>query len=111
MPGYKLFCNLFGILNWLQNNLLSCPLKKLTGYDCPGCGFKRAVIALLHGNLSGCLHLYPAAIPVLVLSIILLVRKKYRFSKTYNCIRNYTLVINGCIISISYAVKLIGYLG
>jgi len=27
-----------------------CPFKAMTGYDCPGCGFQRAVHALLHGN-------------------------------------------------------------
>ena len=28
-----------------------CPLKMLTGWDCPGCGFQRAAHALLHGNV------------------------------------------------------------
>ncbi len=27
-----------------------CPLKLLTGLSCPGCGFQRALHALLHGN-------------------------------------------------------------
>ena len=28
-----------------------CPVKMLTGWDCPGCGFQRAAHALLHGNV------------------------------------------------------------
>lgn len=28
-----------------------CILKLLTGYDCPGCGFQRAVHAFLHGHI------------------------------------------------------------
>ena len=28
-----------------------CPVKMLTGLDCPGCGFQRALHALLHGQL------------------------------------------------------------
>lgn len=29
-----------------------CPFKLLTGLDCPGCGFQRAMHALLHGNIK-----------------------------------------------------------
>ena len=30
-----------------------CPLKALTGIDCPGCGGLRATHALLHGDILG----------------------------------------------------------
>jgi hypothetical protein len=30
-----------------------CPLKALTGIDCPGCGGLRATHALLHGDIAG----------------------------------------------------------
>ncbi len=30
----------------------ACPLKELTGLDCPGCGGTRAVHALVHGDLG-----------------------------------------------------------
>ena len=29
-----------------------CPFKLVTGFDCPGCGFQRAVHALLHGRIA-----------------------------------------------------------
>lgn len=29
-----------------------CPFKMLTGLDCPGCGFQRAMHALLHGHVA-----------------------------------------------------------
>ena len=32
-----------------------CPLKALTGLDCPGCGGMRAVHSLVHGDLLGAL--------------------------------------------------------
>ena len=32
-----------------------CPLKALTGYDCPGCGMLRATHDLAHGNIAGAL--------------------------------------------------------
>ncbi|MBO4663273.1 MAG: DUF2752 domain-containing protein [Bacteroidaceae bacterium] len=28
-----------------------CPFKLITGLDCPGCGFQRAMHALLHGHV------------------------------------------------------------
>ncbi len=29
-----------------------CAFKAFTGYDCPGCGFQRALHALLHGDVA-----------------------------------------------------------
>jgi Protein of unknown function (DUF2752) len=40
-----------------------CPVRTLTGLDCPGCGATRMASALLHGDLGAALH-YNA--PVLV---------------------------------------------
>ena len=34
---------------WIQK----CPVKLLTGLQCPGCGFQRAAHALLHGDVLG----------------------------------------------------------
>ena len=33
-----------------------CPLKALTGLDCPGCGGLRAVHSLTHGDLAGAVN-------------------------------------------------------
>ena len=29
-----------------------CAFRQITGYECPGCGFQRAVHALLHGEVA-----------------------------------------------------------
>ena len=33
-----------------------CPVKLLTGLDCPGCGFQRALHASLHANFIEAIH-------------------------------------------------------
>jgi len=63
---FKLFCSYAGIIGWLQNNLLPCPFKKLTGWDCPLCGLQRSVLALLNGDLIKSLQFFPATIPLLI---------------------------------------------
>jgi hypothetical protein len=50
-----------------------CPLKALTGFDCPGCGSQRAFHALLRGDIAGAWR-YNAALffaaPVIVLYFV-----------------------------------------
>lgn len=48
-----------------------CPLKEMTGLDCPGCGGLRAVHALCHGDLGTALdqHLFVTVL-VLPLAIV-----------------------------------------
>ncbi|SFG60789.1 DUF2752 domain-containing protein [Pedobacter insulae] len=36
-----------------------CPVKWLTGVDCPGCGFQRSVWALIEGDFAKSFELYP----------------------------------------------------
>ncbi|MGP4016420.1 DUF2752 domain-containing protein [Saccharopolyspora sp. 5N708] len=39
-----------------------CPIKLLTGLDCPGCGATRMFYSLLHGDLLSALHFNAAAV-------------------------------------------------
>jgi len=104
-----IFCSYWGMIQWLQNHLLACPFKVLTGYDCPGCGFQRSVIALLQGNLSESLHYYPATIPLICAVIFTIFRKKLNLGKKEYILQS-LYVFTGLIITGSYALKLSGYL-
>lgn len=68
-----------GILHWLGHHLLTCPFKKATGLDCPGCGFQRSVLALLNGDFVHSLKLYPATIPIFVLLAFTILHLKFDF--------------------------------
>ncbi|MCC8425200.1 DUF2752 domain-containing protein [Mucilaginibacter sp. UR6-11] len=95
-------------INWLQNHLLPCPFKWLTGIDCPGCGFQRAVIALLKGNVHESFLLYPPAIPLLLILACYLAAG-YAGSINYSTILKRRLIIlAGVIILISYCIKMPG---
>lgn len=39
--------------------MLTCPSKKWTGLDCPGCGMQRGVVAALRGDWSASWDAYP----------------------------------------------------
>lgn len=44
-------CTVYYFVNPSQYILVpKCPVKLLTTLDCPGCGFQRALHAVLHGN-------------------------------------------------------------
>src|ERR1700733_4148884 len=93
------------ISNWLQNHLIPCPFKRLTGVDCPGCGFQRSIIALVRGNFNESFHLYPAAIPLLLTTGFVIVAIKCNIDNRH-IIKKVLYIITGSIIMISYIYKM-----
>lgn len=61
--------------------MLACPTKALTGIDCPGCGFQRAFVDLLRGDLAGSWEHYPPLFPFLLTMLLLLffLLSRYRY--------------------------------
>lgn len=60
----KLFSNILfssGLLifAFLWVKLVGCPLRRIFGIPCAGCGMTRAVIALFHGDFSLAWHYHP----------------------------------------------------
>ena len=54
----------------MDNYLLPCAYKSLFGIDCPICGFQRALLSLLHGDIKQSFFIYPPLLPALFLLII-----------------------------------------
>ena len=95
-------------ISWLQDHLLPCPFKYLTGVDCPGCGFQRSVLALLKGHLHQSFLFYPPTIPLLMVfawwaadAVFKLDTKKQLGKKTL-------FIGASAVILVSYAIKLAG---
>ena len=80
-PGH--FSNLAGmngtLFHWLEEHLLPCPVKMLTGHDCPGCGMQRALLSLFKGDFVQSMQYHPAAIPTIVMLIFLVLHLRFRF--------------------------------
>jgi hypothetical protein len=102
-----MLCSQANFVAWLQKHLLSCPFKKLTGIDCPGCGFQRSVLALFNGDIRASLHLYPATIPLFLLLVFNIAQARLKFDHSQvltKCL--YTMV--GGVIVVSYVCKCLG---
>ena len=92
-------------LDQADNFFLTCPVKYLTGFDCPGCGFQRSFLSLMQGNMEESFRLYPPTIPLLITFIVGLGANYLRKGNSDKLIKVLYL-ITGSIITISYFFKL-----
>jgi hypothetical protein len=70
--------------------LLRCPIKALTGLNCPGCGCQRALHALLNGRFVEAWHYNSfifAATPIALLYIVV-EAYPHRFARLYRWLVN-----------------------
>lgn len=58
------------MLEWLEAHQLPCWFRSITGMECPGCGFQRALLLLLKGEVKASFLAYPALIPLLFFLLI-----------------------------------------
>lgn len=65
------------MLDWLEQHLLSCPIKSFYGIDCPGCGLQRSILLLLRGDVWASIQMYPATIPMISVLLIYLLHLKF----------------------------------
>ena len=99
---FSTFTFFLSIINWLEQHQLPCIIKKLTGVDCPGCGFQRSAIALMKGNVLESFRLYPALMPIILFFAFLVVKKRTPLKNSTNSIK-----IGLCIIFITILVSYI----
>ena len=86
--------------------LLPCPFKYFSGYDCPGCGFQRSVLALLKGDFYHSFHLYPPTLPILVTFAVCL-SAYYYWGVRSNMLIKIMVTITGTIILLNYGYKIL----
>jgi hypothetical protein len=104
----QLFCSRLLFINWLQNHLLPCPFKYITGIDCPGCGFQRAIITLFQGHLRNSFLLYPPTIPLLLFFAYGIADAFFKLDNKNNTLKKSLFIPVTAIVLISYGVKIWG---
>lgn len=93
-------------IHWLEEHMLTCPFKWITGWDCPGCGMQRSFIALLKGDLVQSLILYPALLPVLFTLLFTVLHLRYKFRNGATIIRN-SYIGTTALIMVSYFFRIL----
>lgn len=96
------------IINWLEQHLGTCYFHKYIGIQCPGCGFQRAFIELLKGNLTDSLKLYPALIPIIIMFLLLGIHLKFNL-KNGALILKVIFIFTAIIIAANYIFKIINH--
>jgi hypothetical protein len=94
------------IINWLQQHQLPCIFKKVTHFDCPGCGFQRSFIELLKGDVGESFRLYPALMPMLLFFTFLILNNKFYIASSTK-ITKIGIASIFIIILVSYIIKII----
>ena len=93
------------LTHWLESHLLLCPVKATLGVDCPGCGFQRAFVALLRGDVVACWEMYPALIPFLLTMglLVIALRSKMRYRMPALVVG---VAVTCLLIAVNYALKM-----
>jgi len=94
------------VIQWLESHLQPCVYKQMLGFECLGCGFQRALIALLKGNIWESMVLYPGLIPMIALFGFLIIHLIFNF-KNGALILRYLFIADITIIIINYIIKII----
>ena len=86
--------------------MFPCMYKKLSGMDCPGCGFQRSLERLINGDLSNSFDYYPPLIPVLIMCLFLVAHLVYNFRNGAGILK-WMFIVNSVIITVNYIFKFI----
>ncbi|MDO9184731.1 MAG: DUF2752 domain-containing protein [Bacteroidia bacterium] len=97
---------MFQLTHWLENHMMPCFYKQISGIDCPGCGMQRSFIDLLHGDFIASFKMYPALLPVLFTLGLTAAHLYFKFKNGAIFIK-YSFIFTISIITISYIIKLL----
>lgn len=62
------------MLEWLETHQLPCLFREIFGIICPGCGFQRALLLLLRGEVGEAFCVWSGLLPLGVFIVLIIVR-------------------------------------
>lgn len=85
--------------------MLPCFYKKFLGFECPGCGMQRSIIALFRGELYESFLLYPPLFFIILLLVLLIIHLIFKLKHGANILK-WMFILNAIVIIISFIIKL-----
>lgn len=104
----QLSCSQLMFIKWLQDHMLPCPFKYITGIDCPGCGFQRSVLAMVQGDLHKSFLFYPPAIPLIIYFAYGAADGIFKLDTKNHLIKKTGFILVSTLVLVSYSLKLYG---
>mgnify|MGYP003875942599 FL=1 len=86
--------------------MFACPVKANLGFECPGCGMQRSIVALSEGQLIDSFTFYPALIPIICMLLFLMVHLKFKFKHGARVLLIF-YILNSAIILGNFLIKLL----
>ena len=84
--------------------MLSCPAKRLTGLDCPGCGMQRSAVAALRGDWMESWELYPPLAAVLLTALLTVGHLIFRWKRGARIVQ-WTFIATAAAVAANYIYK------
>ena len=98
--------NSFSMNYLLQEKLFPCLYKSIFGIDCPMCGFQRASLMVLKGDLKGSFKMYPPLLPCIILIFYAILYSINDRLLNKNLLKQFANFVIVCII-VNYLLKIV----
>ena len=85
-----------------EGSLIKCPIRLLTGYQCPGCGAQRSLRALFSGDLVGALQLNAL---IYIAPLFMLWLRLARGKASFALQKNLVIAASGVLVVVSVVLK------
>lgn len=93
-------------LSELEGHFIPCPVKLLTGCDCPACGTQRSIIELLKGEFAKSWELNPLGIGLVLFFLVFVTSSRFD-SQTRGRTRNLYLLLLLVVVMVRWITGLI----
>lgn len=89
----------------------TCPTRVVLGIPCPGCGLTRAGLAVARLDFASAQHLSPLAIPLVVVTALMVLTAFVARDGTWKRAANIVLVSFGVALLVVWALRFAGFFG
>ena len=85
--------------------MLSCPARRFTGMDCPGCGMQRGAVAALRGDWAASWDVYPPLALVMLTFLLTAGHLVFRWKHGARLVQ-WTFILTAAAVAANYIYKI-----